>query len=313
MAAYATAVQSLIDELGRLRDGALRPDTGAPPEESVLGGRFWYFPDGAPITIITTPMFKKIVESLPYANPWHPNHMASLLDADRDATMELFGHIRAENPTTDVRVKTADQASEEDLTTHVVVLGQGDQLLQVNPEGHAPRGETVVNYLAARLELPFGIQLPPGGDPEFDSEFVVNLDAEGDPTYVQAGDKAARVTTYRPRWVRGPGGGRSRMKRDGYPLLEYDVAVLARKPNQLNLATTFTMCTGLFSRGTYGAVRALTDPQLRSRNESFIAERFKDRDDFWLLFYVPVFRGMRGLGTVTPDLERPLHFLRGSN
>jgi transcriptional regulator with XRE-family HTH domain len=303
--------QTLLDELARLRDQALRPEGSPEPDAGSLGGRFWYFPDGAPITIITTQMFQKVVDALPYANAWHPNHMASLQDADRDATIELYGHIRAENPTADVRFKTADQATQEDLLGHVVVLGQGD-LLGWGSGGPAA-GAGVLGYLAARLELPLGTQLPPGGNPEYDSEFVVTLDDDGVPTYVPPGDEPVRRATYRPRWLRESGEPKSpRLTADGYPLLQYDVALLARKPNELNLATTVTVCSGIFSRGTYGAVRALTDPALRSRNEAFLHQQFGGTDDFWLLTLVPVFRGMSGLGTVTPDLARPLHFLRGS-
>jgi hypothetical protein len=72
------------------------------------------------------------------------------------------------------------------------------------------------------------------------------------------------------------------------------------------------MCTGTFSRGTFGAVRALTDAALRTRNEHFLLEHFGGLDDFWMLFYVPIFRSVNGLETVTPDLGRPFHWLRDS-
>jgi hypothetical protein len=95
-------------------------------------------------------------------------------------------------------------------------------------------------------------------------------------------------------------------------VLEYDVAVLARKRNQLNTANSVTICSGVFSRGTYGAVRALTDVLFRSRNERFLERHFGGLDEFWIVFYVPVFRGAQGLDTMTPDLERPFHRLRSS-
>lgn len=302
--------QALIDELGTLRDRVVRTEGQPRPDAGALGGRFWYFPDGAPITIITTPMFSTVLGKIPYASPWHPNHIASLRDADADATIELFGHIRAENPTADVRFLTADQATERDLTGHVVVLGQADPMWR---QAQVPASTGVLEYLVARLELPIGTQLPEGGDPEFDSEFVVTLDDDGEPAYVEAGGTPSRLATYRPRWLKESTKPRSsRLTLDGYPLLQYDVALLARKPNQLNLATTVTVCAGIFSRGTLGAVRALTDPQMRARNELFLTDHFGGTDDFWLLFYVPVFRGVAGLGTVTPDLARPFHRLRGS-
>ena len=95
----------------------------------------------------------------------------------------------------------------------------------------------------------------------------------------------------------------------GQPRLEYDVALLWRTVNPLNLGATLTVCTGIFSRGTYGAVRALTDANLRGRNEKYLAEEL-NLADFWLLLHVPVFSGTTGAQTVTPDLSRPFHRLR---
>jgi len=95
-------------------------------------------------------------------------------------------------------------------------------------------------------------------------------------------------------------------RRDGEPLLEYDVALLARMPNELQMSATLTLCAGLFSRGTYGIVRALTDPQRVGPNEAYL-RTFERPDNFWLLTYVPVFAGPDGLETLAPDLNRPFH------
>jgi len=101
---------------------------------------------------------------------------------------------------------------------------------------------------------------------------------------------------------------------EGFPQLEYDVALLARLANPLNLDATLTLCAGIFSRGSYGAVRALTDAKLRGRNEKFLYERDRDADQraslrpFWMLVHVPVL----GRETITPDLNRPFHRVRGS-
>jgi hypothetical protein len=89
------------------------------------------------------------------------------------------------------------------------------------------------------------------------------------------------------------------------------VALLGRFPNPLNLSATVTICSGIFSRGTYGAVRALTDATLRARNERYLAGHF-DLQNFWLLLHVPVFPGPTGALTLTPDLTRPFHRLRSS-
>jgi hypothetical protein len=212
-----------------------------------------------------------------------------------------------------VRFLTADQATQDDLIGHVVVLGQADRLLFSTRHPASEYYATVLEFLAARLELPLGTHISPEGDPDLDGEFAVTTDADEKPTWFGPGVTPTRVEAYRPRFLRDTTEpGRPRLKDDGFPVLEYDVAMLARRPNQLNLASTVTICSGVFSRGTYGSVRALTDPALRNRNELYLTDHFGGLADFWLLFYVPVFRGPTGLSTVTPDLERPFHRLRSS-
>jgi hypothetical protein len=299
--------RELFNELVALRTDALGAQE-TPARVGALGGWFWSFPDDSRIRIITTPSWDRLIGGIPYANPWHPNYIESLRDADRDATMELYGHIRAENPNADVRWLTADQATRNDLTGDVVILGQGDKLRQ----GSAEERQPVVNFLARRLELPVGTRLPEGGDPEYDSEFVVTCDEDGEPAYYPDGRKPEQEEVYRPTFLKDtetPGHPRS--TRDGYPQLEYDVALIARMENELNLAATITICSGVFSRGTYGAVRALTDRNLRAKNEKFLADEF-GRQDFWLLTRVPVFQADGGAETVTPDLARPFHRLRSA-
>jgi transcriptional regulator with XRE-family HTH domain len=337
--------RQLIEDLIRLRDEALTPTKVAARSTGALGGRFWYFPDGARIRILTTPLWREavgrtrlatvlsefgvdldytvngvsvrdilqandrdpdgLVDRIPYANPRHPNYMESLHDADRDATIELIGHIRAENPTADVRFLTSDRATRDDLTGHVIVLGQADQI------GRTSQGRpSVLEYVVRRQELPLTTRCLEGDDPEYDSVFVVTVDDEGSPKYYGAGTTPVKEETYKPVFLRDVAAGkRRRLIADGYPQLEYDVALLARQRNELNSNTTVTICAGIFSRGTYGAVRALTDANLRSSNERYLAENVDIRE-FWMLLHVPVFPGSGATETVTPDLTRAFHRLR---
>jgi transcriptional regulator with XRE-family HTH domain len=332
--------RELIDELIKLRDAA-RSGT---PRSTLASGRFWNYPDGAKIRILTTPMWQDVVgkapladilaeldislddavsgvsvrdilkstgrvdpdgsvDRIPYANPRHPNYMESLHDGDRDATVELIGHLRAENPTADIRFLTSDRASRDDLTGHVVILGQADQLGRTTPEGPSP-----LEWLFRRQELPLTTLLK-GENSEFDSVFVVTEDTDGRPAYYPSGVDAPRGRSYGPIFLRDEtDASRPRLYADGYPQLEYDIALLARQPNELNADTSVTICAGIFSRGTYGAVRAFTDTALRAANERYLTENF-DLNNFWMLFYVPVFAGE----TVTPDLNRPLHRVRSSS
>ena len=60
-------------------------------------------------------------------------------------------------------------------------------------------------------------------------------------------------------------------------------------------------CFGVFTRGTYGAVRTFTDFALRESNEAYLQDRFTDLDDFWMVIRVPVSSAL----TVTPNLSWP--------
>jgi hypothetical protein len=80
-----------------------------------------------------------------------------------------------------------------------------------------------------------------------------------------------------------------------------DVGLLARLRNPYNSARTLTLCSGVFSRGVYGAVRALTYKDQENRNEAYLAERFADDEQFAILMRVNVLLG----SAVTPDLEYP--------
>jgi transcriptional regulator with XRE-family HTH domain len=228
-----------------------------------------------------------------YADPWHPNAVHSLWNGDMDAVIELHGHVRAENPGADVRWLLDTELQADDLTGgHVVILGAGF----LNPT-------STLDYLARRLTLPAQAEAAPA-DPEYGGHFVVRLDAEGRP---DAGGE--RREEHWPRFLTDESG---RVLEHGQPVLEYDVALLARFPNPLNLSATVTICAGVFSRGTYGAVRALTDANLRAINEKYLTEHL-EITSFWMLMHVPVFSGPTGAQTLTPDLNRPFHRLRTSD
>jgi transcriptional regulator with XRE-family HTH domain len=309
------AMEALVDELVQLHDDALHRVEPARRETGALGGRFWYFPDRQSITILCTPLSArqlgygpdgKLPDGAPpisaYSRSSHPNYIESLHNGDMDALIELVGHIRAENPTAEVRWTTLDRIYVRDeLTGHVVILGGGEFAARSDPQ----QQETPVNWFIRRLELPIRTRLPEGGDEEFDSEFVVTTDDEGRPVY-----RGPREEVYRPIFrLSETDPDHPRVLVEGAPQLEYDVALIARKANPLNLSASMTICTGAFSRGTYGAVRTLTDANLRARNERLLNEHFPDASDFWILLHVPVFGGEE---TITPDLERPFHRLRDS-
>ena len=78
-----------------------------------------------------------------------------------------------------------------------------------------------------------------------------------------------------------------------------DVGLIARVPNPHNSDRTLTVCSGVFTRGVYGAVRALTDRRLRDANAEFLRLHHSDSNGFALLTRVRVAKGE----VVTPDLR----------
>jgi hypothetical protein len=88
-------------------------------------------------------------------------------------------------------------------------------------------------------------------------------------------------------------------------LLE-DVAHFFRGKNPYNASRTVTLCNGMYGRGTYGAVRALTDARFRDRNEDYVRKRFRDTQTFSILMRVRI--NPNG-AVVTPDWMQDQHRL----
>ena len=85
-------------------------------------------------------------------------------------------------------------------------------------------------------------------------------------------------------------------------MLRQDVAYVFRGVNPYNQRRTLTSCDGLFRRGTYGAVQALTDVRFRDPNEHFLGERFGGFANFSVLAQVCVTATGE---VVTPDWTVP--------
>ena len=84
---------------------------------------------------------------------------------------------------------------------------------------------------------------------------------------------------------------------DGKKMLREDVALFARAVNPFNRKRTATICSGMYSSGTYGAVRALTDTRFRDRNAEYVRVSFDGSESFCILSKVKVVNG----APVTPD------------
>jgi hypothetical protein len=88
---------------------------------------------------------------------------------------------------------------------------------------------------------------------------------------------------------------------DGDELI-WDVGLFLRAPNPANRKRTLTVCTGMYSLGTWAVVRALTDVKFRDRNADYLNERFSGADTFSILMRILVLKGHEA---VTPDWTVP--------
>ncbi|HEY7103412.1 MAG TPA: hypothetical protein VH573_17385 [Mycobacteriales bacterium] len=201
-----------------------------------------------------------------YASVDSPNYSQLHRLADPDALVELWGHVRMVNPDSDVRFLFAADMRADDLTAHVVLIGG----LEWNP---------AARFFAQIADLP----VKQVDDENVEDGEVFEIEREG------------RKRRFLPTFLEGD---------PALGLIE-DVALFARMRNPNFPQRTLTVCNGVFSRGVLGAVRILTDAQLREPNEAYLHERFGDRPEYGLLLRVPVF----GREISTPDLSNDYHRL----
>ena len=253
------ARKQLERELFRLRDD----DAGdaSSPHQS------WRFADGAPITIICSELSKSDqVELGPLSDVDNPNYTELYSYADLDALVELLGHLHSNNPDASVNFCLASHVTRKHLVNHVVLLG-----------GIA--WNDVTRRLNASVELPIR---------QVQNENIYS----GEVFEIEGGHHHG--AQFMPRWQGGNPGTREKPG-----ILLEDVAMLARLPNPFNPSRTLTYCNGVHSRGVLGAVRCLTDEDVREDNEKYLKETFFESDRFVVLMRVQVM----GSQTLSPTLN----------
>lgn len=246
-----TRRDELLQELTSLRSGAQGQEPG-PAAAAPFISSHWRFPPEQDITIVCSALPQSFLDSMPYTDPDTPDYVELYKYADLDALLELFGHLRAANPLSNVNVRTPADVKDDDYTSHLVVLGGVDW-------------NTITAELLRLLDLP--VRQQARVNEEEPTGFVVG-DGEDQqvftPVQRQAGDKM---------------------------ILIEDVALFYRGPSPLNDKRTVTICNGMYQRGTLGAVRALTDARFRDRNETYLRTRFANEDTFSIISRVKVFLG----------------------
>jgi hypothetical protein len=205
---------------------------------------------GDRITIVCGRVPEGMRQKMPYTDPRDPDFIESYRYADLDALIELWGHLRAANPTNLVRYRSADQLTRDDYTGHLVSLGGVDW-------------NVATSSVLARLQLPV--------------TQVNEWDKEGG-AYFEVTEEDGRKVPHRP--LLEESGGRK--------ILREDVALFARAVSPFNQQRFVTVCNGMYGRGVLGAVRALTDERFRDRNREYIKSQFAASQAFCLLMRVTV-------------------------
>jgi len=251
----------LLGELTMLRPARSLPEQRPPDLElrSPWEG-MWHFPDGSPVTLVCARLPAELRASEVYTSPESPDYVELYSYSDLDSLMELYGHVYAANPGVSVNRRLADELTQEDVTNHLVLLGGVDW----NP---------MTRRVMKALDLP--VTQAGRGDDELDAR-----------SFCVPGEN------HRPRVFRSTMEGDPPNQR-----LTEDVAQFCRGPNPFNRKRTVTICNGNYGRGTYAAVRTLTDPRFRDRNRAYIEARYSPEDTYSILARASIVAGE----VITPD------------
>ncbi len=231
---------------------ALRADAGGPDEPVVIPE--WssplQFPPGQAITIVCSELPAKRRAAFGSAHPRDADYIESYKYADLDALIELLPAVVAFNPTSPIAVGTLSELSTDDLTAHLIALGGVDW------------NAVTAAALTELSDVP-----------------VSQLKRETDE---DTGGFSVRTPQGRRKLE-------PKIRREGENvILVEDVAHFLRAPNPYNRQRTLTFFNGMFSRGSYGVVRALTDPKIQERNATYVARRFSGADTYSIVCRVKI-------------------------
>ena len=262
------AMTELRQELMYLRSDAMRagasdPETAAvrpisEAEKSLSSGP-WRYADGNTITIVCARWPAPCSAKMPYTDIDDPDFIELLTYSELDALFELHGHLRAANPGNQVNLRMADELTSDDYTSHLISLGGVDW----NSITRTTMQPAAAGAADSGLGRPRRTVFPGRGERQ-----IVKHKPE------------LEENTAQPKGI-----------------LREDVALFARAVNPFNRKRTVTICNGMYGRGTYGVVRALTDARFRDRNSGYLRTRFGDSDTYCILTRVPIVNG----ATMTPD------------
>jgi hypothetical protein len=172
---------------------------------------------------------------------------------DLDALIQLYGHLRAQNPDIEVSHRLASEVLPEDYSSHIILLG-GVGWNEVTRRIQDVRSQVPVRQIE--------VDDVPAGD-------IFRLQtADGERLLYPEYEVLAERTD-----------------------LTADVAYVARLRNPFHFNRTLTICNGIHSRGVLGAVGCLTDSKVRTKNDEYLADHFPD-GEFAILLRVPVVQNL---------------------
>lgn len=218
----------------------------------------WRFRDGKTITLVCAQLPRDLSAAAAYTDLDSPDYIQLYTYSELDALFELYGHLRAANPANQVDLRIADLLTPDEFTSHLISLGG-------------------IDWNAATSTLLEDLQLP------VRQIAYWGTGGAADDVYFESDDGQK----FRPELD----------EVDGKKKLRFDVALFARAVNPYNKLRTVTICSGMYGRGTYGAVRALTDARFRDRNTRYVNSTFGNKSSYCIITRVPVRNG----ATITPD------------
>jgi hypothetical protein len=193
------------------------------------------FDDDGPVTIICPELPRD--SRGPLANTYSPNLSRLQQYGDLDALIDVFGHVRAQNPVMRVVHRLPSSVRSEELSGHLILIGG------------IGWNRTTRRILSQLDALPIE---------QVEHETLTT----GEVFRLKSG-----LETYFPIME----------DQDGIGELVEDVGLLARLPNPFNSSRTLTIFNGIHSRGVVGAALALIDETVQPPNEAYLAQRFPDR------------------------------------
>jgi hypothetical protein len=81
----------------------------------------WHFPDGSRIMLVCYRM--QPADRPPNADPSYPNYVRVAELADLDTVMDIYGAVRACNPTSSVVIMAAQDLTQQDVGNHLILIG----------------------------------------------------------------------------------------------------------------------------------------------------------------------------------------------